>query len=199
MCMDHHMTYNSAITFLCNLLLSSFSLISPQAFSEFFLLQSIPINLTIWKDEKEFFWQFDFLWSTMLFQMFLALDLLFLLFATFASLSSLDKSLSAIKLLVGKHFKSQSFSKLRSVARALSSPNWHSRPHCNLNADVHIIFKIFVDRLLVKTGDDIPWIEIIQFFSVCFFICEVWIQFGKISKSCFCKLTSMQFKNGKVK
>ena len=91
--------------------------------------------------------------------MFLALNLLFLLFATFASQSSLDKLHSAIKLLVGKHSKSQSFSKLRSVACALSSPNPHLCPHCNLNtdaADVHIIFKIFVDRLLVKRGDDIP-------------------------------------------
>ena len=66
LCMDHPKTYNSAVTFLCNLLPLSFSLVFPQAFFEFFLLQSIPISLTIQKDDKEFFQQlmkFDFLFG----------------------------------------------------------------------------------------------------------------------------------------
>ena len=128
----------------------------------------------------------------MLFQMFLALNLLFLLFSTFVSLSNFDKSRSAIKLLVGKPSKSLSFSKLTSAAR-----NIYSRPHFNLTADaadVHIIFKfLWID---CWSKQEITFHELKQHnFAQCLFSQFSEYNFGKISKRWICELTSMQFKN----
>ena len=53
LCMDNPMTYNSGITFLCNILLSSFNFSSN--FFWVFLVAKFSISLTIQKDDKEFF------------------------------------------------------------------------------------------------------------------------------------------------
>ena len=138
----------------------------------------------------------------MLFWMFLALNLLFLLLQHLPVCQIFTNHALLSNCLLVKLLKLLSFTKLVSVACALSSPNPYSGPHCNLTADaadVHIIFGfLWVD---CWSKQEMTFHELKQHnFAKCLFF-QMWglnTILVKPLKAAFVSLLQSNLKTGKL-